>query len=81
MTLKSQANLSERSVSADRLPTKTVYHLQGNSLAQPIVKEVMLVILLHQFCIPYKAGIFYTILSNILICSSISSFTTFITFL
>lgn len=45
MTLKSQANLSERSVSADRLsPTKPVYHVDMNSALQPVVKEVSKII-------------------------------------
>ena len=41
MTLKSQANLSERSMSADGLsPTNPVYHVDMDSASQPVVKEV-----------------------------------------
>ncbi|GBN56243.1 hypothetical protein AVEN_216306-1 [Araneus ventricosus] len=43
MTLKSQANLSERSMSADRLPSsQSAYHLQVNSSAQPVIRELRL---------------------------------------
>lgn len=41
MTLKSQSNLSERSMSADGLsPTKPVYHMDMDSGSQLVVREV-----------------------------------------
>ncbi|GFY47491.1 GTPase-activating protein skywalker [Trichonephila inaurata madagascariensis] len=43
MTLKSQANRSDRSMSMDRLPSsQSAYHLEVNSAAQPVIRELRL---------------------------------------
>ncbi|XP_054709995.1 LOW QUALITY PROTEIN: GTPase-activating protein skywalker-like [Uloborus diversus] len=43
MMLKSQSNMNMRSMSADRLdPADSIYHVEVNSAAQPIVRELRL---------------------------------------